>query len=913
MNRHHDHVLLGRDAERARLDETLSAVRAGESRVLVLRGGPGIGKTALLGYARDAATGMRVLRAVGIESEMELAFAALHQLCMPLLDRLTGLAPARREALETVFRLRAGAAPDQFLVGLAVLDLLSDASEDGPLLCLVDDVHWLDRASAQILGFVARRLLAESVGLILSTRVPGPELRGLPELEVTGLRDAAAYDLLDASSPARLDRHIRDRIVAETHGNPLALLELARGRTPTQLAGGLGLLDADALPSRIEESFLHQIEELSPQARLLMLVAAAEPVGDPDLIRTAADRLGLTPALATAAHDAGGLLTFGERVTFRHPLVRSAVYRAADRADRRAAHLALAEVTDPQDASDRRAWHLAAATAGPDEAVATALERSAGRAQARGGIAAAAAFLQRSVALTADAPKRVDRLLAAAEASLQAGEFDDVRRLLGALSSPLDTYRRGRAGVLEGQLTFAAGAGAAAVPVLLEAAAQFAATHPQLARETLLTAWGMATVSADRDSLVAVARAVRGVPATGARGAVDLVLDGVALLVTEGRAAAAATLREAVDLIGDMPVTEVVRWGWQSTVVYGGIWDLEGLRAACTQQVQLVREAGALQALPYNLTGLGYALTWAGEFDQAAAAIAESQLVAAATGNPVPPFTNLHLLSLQGRERETTELITAALDVAAATGFGSGLTTAHWAGALLYNGMARYPEAMRSALAAEQRWEPIGATWVLPELVEAASRAGEIAVARDALDRLVETTQPFDADYPAGLEARNRALLAGDSTAEELYREAIERLSRTRIRPDLARAHLLYGEWLRRRRQRVEAREQLRTAYEMFVSIGMDAFAERARRELLATGETVRKRTVEAAPGEELTAQEKQIATLVRDGLSNPEVGSRLFLSPRTVEWHLRKIFAKLGIDSRRQLRDVLPGDGGIR
>jgi DNA-binding CsgD family transcriptional regulator/tetratricopeptide (TPR) repeat protein len=896
--------MIDRQTERAALERMVAAVRGGESRVLVVRGAPGVGKTALIGHAEQAATGLRVLRAGATESEMELAFAALHQLCLPLLGRLVVLPPPRREALETVFRMREGNPPDPFLVGLAVLNLLADASERQPLLCVIDDAQWLDRASAQVLGFVARRLLAESIGVLLGTRESGPELRGLPELEITGLRDADAHKLLDSLTHARIDRRIRDRMVAETDGNPLALIELPRGLTPTQMAGGLGLLHAGMLPGRIEESFVNRVRELPEAARLLMLVAAAEPVGDPDVLVRAAGRLGIDLA-ATA--DTDGLMTISERVTFRHPLVRSAVYRAAGAAQRRAVHQALAEVTDPQEASDRRAWHLASAAAGPDEAVAAELERSAGRAQARGGVAAAAAFLQRAVALTDDPAQRVERVLAAAEASLAAGEIDDVRRMLGALRGPLGAHQRGRSAVLEGQVAFQSGEGVtSAIPLLLEAAGRFAGTHPQLARETLLNAWGMATVISERDCFVTVARAVRNLSASDAQDPLDPVLDGLALLVTEGRGAAAGTLRRAAELIGDMPVTAVLRWGWQSTVVYASIWDLDGLLAVCAKQVHLVREAGALQVLPNNLAGLAYAHTWAGEFEQAAAVIAEGQLVAAATGNPIPPYNSLHLLSLQGREQETTELITAALETAAATGFGAALTTAHWAGALLYNGLGRYPEALRSALAAEQTWEPVGTTWVLPELIEAASRAGEQGTARAALERLVAATEPFDADFPAGLEARSRALLAGDQEAEALYRVAIERLSRTRMRPDLARTHLLYGEWLRRRRQRVEAREQLRTAYEMFVAIGMAGFAERARRELLATGETVRKRAVEAAPSEELTAQERQIATLVRDGLSNPEVGTRLFLSPRTVEWHLRKVFAKLSIDSRRQLRDVL-------
>jgi DNA-binding CsgD family transcriptional regulator len=898
--------LLGRAPECARLDEVIVALRAGESRVLVLRGPPGVGKSALLEYAEASATGVRVLCVVGVESEMELEFAALHQLCFPLLERRKTLPAPQRGALETVFGMREGPTPDHFLVGLAVLGLLSDASVEGPLLCVVDDAHWVDRASVQVLAFVARRLLAESVAVLFGTRRRARELRGLPELEVAGLPDAEAHTLLNSVTHARLDQPISARIVAETRGNPLALIELPRGLSVTQMAGGLGLLDADTLPGRIERSFLERVRELPSQTRLLLLVAAAEPVGDPALVWRAAERLGV-PASTALAGGTDGLLTIDERVTFRHPLVRSAVYRAAEPRDRRAVHRALAAVIDRRDAPDRRAWHLASASAGPDESVAAELERSAGRAQARGGVAAAAAFLQRSAVLTTDPARRTDRTLAAAEASLQAGELGDVRRMLGVLdAAPLDGGQNGRTGVLRGHVAFASGGGTDAITMLLDAARQLEPSNPRLARETYLTAWGMAVNVADHDALSAVSRAVRDLPPPVDPAPMDLLLDGFALLVTEGRAAAAATLRRAAEVLIDIPVVDVLRWGWVASGASSAIWDDEGMRAIYARQVRVVREAGALRELPYHLGTLGHALSWAGDFEGAAAVIAEADVVAAATGNPMPPYTALRLLSLQGRETETTELIAATIRGAAVTGFGMAITSAHWAAAVLYNGLARYPEAMRAAQATPRIAEPWLSIWLLPEFVEAATRAGELTPALGALERLVAATEPFSTDFALGIEARTRALVAADPDADDLYREAIERLSRTRLRPELARAHLLYGEWLRRRRQRVEARAHLTTANDMFVSIGMAAFAERAHRELLATGATVHKRAAAASPGGELTPQERQIALLVRDRFSNPEVGSRLFLSPRTVEWHLRKIFTKLSITSRRQLRDVL-------
>jgi DNA-binding CsgD family transcriptional regulator len=902
-------VLLGRGAECARLDDIISALRTGESRVLVVQGAPGVGKSALLHYAERAASGVRVLRTVGVDSEMELAFAALHQLCSPLLDRLDALPVPQREALETVFGLRAGTPPDQFLVGLAVLTLLSSASEDGPLLCVIDDAQWLDRVSAQVLGFVARRVLVESIGLVFAVRQPAAELRGLPVLEVAGLADADAHALLSSVTNARLDQHIRDRIVAETRGNPLALVELPRGLTATQMAGGLGLLNADTLPGRIERSFLDRIRALPEPTRRVLLLAAAEPVGDLLLLRRASERLGVT-LTAALADGTDGMLAVEDRVTFRHPLVRSAVYWSAEPADRRAVHLALADVTDPEAAPDRRAWHLASATLDPEESVALALEQSARHARTRGGMAAAAAFLQRSAALTADPSARADRMLAAAEASLQAGELDDVRRLLSAVSTgPLDGLQSGRTGVLAGQVAFVSGEGAAAIRMLLDAGRRFAASDQRLARETYLTAWGMAMSVADKDALLAVSHAVQQLPPVADPGPLDLLLDGYTLLVTEGRAAAATTLQRAAEALAGITAEEVLRWGWVATGASSAVWDERGMHAHFVRQVRTVRDAAALGEVPYHLTTLGYSLSWSGDFEGAAAAIAEGTAAAAATGRPMPPYAPLRLLSLQGREAETVELIEATERGADSAGLGMGHLAAAWAGAVLYNGLARYPEALRLGQGAAHLAEPWLSTWLLPELVEAATRTDDRRTASVALDQLVEATGPFSTDFAAGIEARSRALVSDGAEAERLYRVAVERLGRTALRPEAARAHLLYGEWLRRERRSVDARVELRTAYDMFVAIGMAAFAERARRELLAAGETVRRRTVPPAagssPGEELTAQERQIALLVRDGLSNPEIGTRLFLSPRTVEWHLRKVFAKLGITSRRELREA--------
>jgi DNA-binding CsgD family transcriptional regulator len=877
--------------------------------VLVLHGVPGVGKTALLEYLESSATGTRVLRAVGVEAEMELAFATVHQLCAPLLGRLAELPAPQRDALATVFGQRAGAPPERFLVGLAVLSLLSAASGERPVLCVVDDAHWMDRASAQVLGFVARRLPAESVALVFAAGERVHDLLGLPELAVGGLGKDDAHALLSSATHASLDRHVRDRIVAEAGGNPLALLELPRGLTVTEIAGGFGLLHTGALPGRIEQGYLTRIAELPEPSRLLLLVAAAEPVGDPTLVWAAADRLGVTPATALNG-DTEGLLSFDVRVVFRHPLVRSAVYRAAQDEDRRAVHLALAAETDPRLDPDRRAWHLAAGTGGPDEAVAAALERSAGRAQARGGLAAVAAFLQRSVGLTADAARRAERAVAAADASLRAGDLAAARRFVDlAERDAQDDGLRARAQLVRGYLAFAAGFNREAPTMLLVAAQRLESFDPQLARETYLLAWAAAVfAAADGTSQLAISQAIRALPPPeGSPRTMDLVLAGCALLVTDGRDAASPVLRRAMVALGDELAHDLPRWGWAACGVSPALWDDELMCETSARAVDVVRRVGALTELPIYLGSWGIATSLTGELATAAAIVAEAEAVATVTGMPIAPHTKLLLTAMRGREAEATALIAATVEWAGADGQLMGVTCAHWAAALLNNGLGQFEEAIQSARASTRISELFVSVWVLPELVEAAVRVGDDQIARSALERLTAAAQSCDTDWAQGILARCQAQLSDEDAAEPRYREAVERLSRTRLRPDLARAHLLYGEWLRRRARRVEARDQLRTAFEMFVAIGMDAFAERARRELVACGETVRRREPEASLSDALTAQERQIALLVRDGLSNSEVGARLFLSPRTVEWHLSKIFAKLGVSSRRQLRDALP------
>jgi DNA-binding CsgD family transcriptional regulator len=909
-------MLLGRLPERAALSQLLDGARAGRSGVLVMHGEPGVGKTALLDWAVESAAGLRVARVAGVESEMELAFAALQQLCAPMLDKLENLPDPQRAALGVAFGLNTGAAPDRFLVGLAVLSLLSGVAEQQPLLCVIDDAQWLDRASAQALAFVARRLLADPIALVFATREPGEEFRGLPELTVGGLGDGDARELLGSVVGGPLDERVRDRIVAETRGNPLALLELPRGLPGLPgLPGVPGVDGLPGLPGRIEDSFRRRVEILPPATQRLMLVAAAEPAGDSALVWRAAERLGIGAEAIAAAADAG-LLTIGERVMFRHPLVRSAVYRAASPPDRRAAHQALAGATDPQADPDRRAWHRAQATPGPDEDVASELERSADRAQARGGLAAAAAFLERAATLTIDPARRAERALAAAQATYQAGAFDATLALLGtAEAGPPDELQRARADLLRGQIAFSSSRGSDAPPLLLKAARQFEPLDPRLARETYLDALAAATFAgrlALGGGMREVAEAARMAPPPPPACGPDLLLDGLALLVTEGYPAGAPVLRRAVSAFRGTDVSreEGLRWLWLACRAALMVWDYDSWDVLSGRQVTLARDAGALSALPIAFnTRAGLALL-AGEFTEAASMAAQAESVIEATGSSIAPYGDLALAAFRGQEAHAAHLIQAATGDAERRGEGRALSYIGWAAAVLYNSLGRYQEALAAAQRASEDSPAVEfAGWALVELVEAAVRSGVPERAAGAVRRLSGIARACETDWALGAEARSRALVSGGQDAEHLYREAIDRFGRTRLRVDLARAHLVYGEWLRRQRRQRDARDQLGRAYEIFDSIGAAAFADRARIELRAAGGQAREQAVETP--DTLTAQEALIARLAGDGASNPQIAAQLFISPATVAYHLRKVFTKLGISSRSQLAPALPAGHG--
>ena len=907
-------ALRGREHERQVLDTALDGVRDGQSAVLVIRGGAGVGKTALLRYCARQASGCRVVRIGGAESESELAFAALHQLCMPLLDDLASLPEPQQRALRAALGLVAGE-PDRFVVGLAVLTLLAAAAAERPLVCLVDDAQWLDLPSAQVLGFLGRRLQAEPVLLAFAVREPAEPrlLQGLPTLTLEGLAEEDARALLMSAIPGHLDAQVRDRIVAETRGNPLALLELPARMSEAELAGGLAVAPTDAMSQHVQDHYLAKVRRLSGPTRRLLLLAAADPTGDATLLWRAAQALGLGGQAAALDH-ADPLLEIGPVVRFSHPLVRSAAYWAGSAQDRCEAHRALASATDPEVDPGRRLWHLAAAATEPDEDLAAELERVAAQDQARGGLPAAAAFLERSLALTAEPANRADRALAAARAHLHAGAFDPALALLAqAEAAAVDDLQRAQVDMLRARISHASSSARDAPVSLAETARRLERLDVRVARETYLDAWGAAlfagVLAHSGGDLLDISRRARAVlrPMGTARPC-DLLLDALTAMIVEGRPAAAPGLRAAKDAFSDDQVSpeDRLRWGQLATTAAIAVGDLDAWVDLSRRQVDLARAAGALVPLALALDGRAVAATWCGDFEAATSLAAEQRAVRDVTGMRGTSYAALFLIAYQGRATEAAPQLAAAGTRATARGEGLAAQMATWATAVLHNGLGQYADALAAAEQADV--EPHGqilTAWVLPELIEAAARGGDLPRARRALLRLSEVTAVANTDWAAGVEARSRGLLSVGADAERGFATALARLGRTQARPDLARAHLLFGEWLRRQGRRLEAREQLRAAYEVFAAIGADAFAERARRELLATGQKVRRRDVDTH--NELTPQEEHIARLARDGHTNPEIGAELFISARTVEWHLRKVFTKLGITSRKDLPDALP------
>jgi DNA-binding CsgD family transcriptional regulator len=927
--------LFGRVGELEVLRRLLADVRGGKSAVLVVRGEPGIGKTALLGHLAAEASGLQVARAVGVESEMELPHAGLHQLCAPMLARLDRLPGPQRDALETAFGISAGPPPNRFLVALAALNLMAAVSEQQPLLCIVDDEQWLDQASAEVLGFVGRRLLAEPIGLVFAARTPAPGIRtaapgirspapgpdplaGLPELRLGGLDHESARALLATVASAPLDEKVQERIIEETGGSPLALLELYQGVSPAGLAGGFALPDTLDVPRRIENQYAERLRELPEEVQRLMLLAAADPVGDPALIFRAAQVLGLDVTDMNVA-VAAGLLGSGANVRFRHPLVRSAAYRAADVKDRRAAHEALAAVTDPQADPDRRAWHRAHAAAGPDEAVAAELISSADRALRRGGVAAAAAFWERAVALTPGTRQRASRALAAAEAKYAAGDFEAAQALLTTAEvGSLDELAAAQAQRMRAQIAFALRRGRDAPPLLLRAAQRLQTLDVELARETYLEAL-VAAIYAGRlaagEGAVQVARAAISAPTSAGTSAQDgtagtdrlphseLLLRGLAIRLIDGYVAAAPTLKEALRRYRAEP--QELDWLSVSyNMVAMDLWDDEAWSELAANQVRLARENGTLSWLPFALDYLAEIDIQAGELSHAAGLLTEREHIDPGVREATLPYIPLLLAAWHGDTATAAELAELMARGATDRGEGAALTYMDYATAVLHNGLGNYATAAAAAERAHEAGEIVISPWALYELAEAAARNDQPESAAAATDQLATIAEASGSNWARGAAARSLALLSEGGAADERYNEAIELLGRTRMAAHLARARLSYGEWLRRENRRVDARDQLRPAFEAFAAMGARGFAGRARRELRAAGERARERSDDTRTA--LTPQEEAVARLAREGRTNQEIGAQLFIGARTVEWHLRKVFSKLDIRSRKELDQAL-------
>ncbi|MET9272154.1 AAA family ATPase [Kribbella sp. NPDC003557] len=909
-------MLHDRRDESRLLSGLLDAVRAGRSRSLVVCGEAGVGKTALLDHFVGRATDCRVASVAGVEAEQELAFAGLHQICRPLLERFDVLPEPQRNALSIAFGLRSGPAPDPFLIGLGTLSLLAEAATKQPLVCIVDDAQWFDTASLRALTFAARRMVAERIAMVFAARdcAGARDFDGIPELALDGLGGDDARELLRSVLPGPVDRQVLDQIVAESRGIPLALIEAPRTLGLAQLAGGFGAPGSQLVPRSVEETYVRALGELPADSRRLLVIAAAEPLGDPLLTWRAAETLGIGLSAAEPA-EASGLVRLGTRFRFRHSLVRSAVYRSAAPDELRQAHAALASVTDPNIDPDRRAWHRAQSVNGSDEDIATELEESAARAQSRGGLIAAAAFLSRAAELSGGASRRTRRAIAAARAYHQAGHAEDALRLLPvAEAGRPDERTRAEVDLLRAQIAFTANRGADAPPLLLRAARELEAIDPPTARETYLDALFAAMFADDNsssNSLHEVAEAARNAVRPSSPSASDLLLDGLAVRFTEGYVAAVPRLTDALAAFQELELTsESMRWFWLAHIVAGNLWSEQTLDNQ--RHLDKARELGAMATLPLALSVRMGAHVMTGELREAAALQTELDAVNEVTGLPMAPYGALLLAAWQGQEQRARRLIAQAELETKRRGESFGLILTGMAAAVLNNGLGRYDEAFTEAANAAQRPPVMGVEpWaVLAELTEAAVRLGRRTEAAIACERLAETTTATRTAWGLGVEARCRALLAADDEAEAHYRTAIEHLSQTRIHGELARSHLLYGEWLRRAARVTEARAELRTAYEQFDRMGMQAFAERSAGELRAAGDSVPTNPGPEAP-DLLTAQEAQIARLVADGLSNAEIAARLFLSPRTVEWHLGKVFAKLQLTSRRQLRhQQLPGAG---
>jgi len=907
--------MVGRSGDCRALDDLVEAVRGGLSRSLVIVGEPGIGKTRLLEYTAEAADGVRVVSIAGVESELRLGFAALHRMLVPFADRIGVLPVPQRDALGSAFGLAAGPPADRFLVGLGVLTLLAGVAAEQPLIWLVDDAQWLDRESLEVLGFVGRRLHADRIGLLFGTREASPELTaldGLPTRYLSGLEPAAARALLATTVSGSLNARVAARIVTETGGNPLALLELARQLTPDQLAGRSPLPQRMPVGRRLQGHFLRQVKMLPPATGSVLLLASAVSRDDPAVLWRAAALLDLGPGAADPA-VAQNIISVHPRVAFRHPLIRSAVYEGARSGDRVRVHDALARIARQDGDLDQAAWHRAAATVVADEDVAADLERSAARAGQRGGYAARAAFLARAAELTPDTAKRAVRLFAAAQAHLAAGDAALAEASLDHAAPWLPAGLHGAAQRLRASVAVFFSRHKDAPVLLLDTVAAVDPPDVPLIRELLFEAMQAALVARQHTTgttPVDVAHAALQAPRDPAQvvTATGLLLDGFATRIAVGYPPAVPVLRAAVAALftgeqpapADLPATIL---GWFAA---DDLWDDGGRRAMLKRAEDLQRRHGALGALRITLAGLTTGEVWAGRPDQAEASYLEAAEISSSIGVPTPATTGvlLELRAWQGREQESRALAEMTAQWGQQRGAAILEVFALMGLTVLELGLGRYAEALIWGLRIYDDDPPGFGNRVLPEIVEAGARGGDHSAAHTALSRLADRATASGTPWALGMLARSRALLAHDADAETSYRAAIGHLTGTAVRTELARAHLLYGEWLRRQRRRNDARAQLRTACDMFDAMGAAAFARRTRAELLAAGD--RPRQPAQRPGPDLTPQEMQVSDLAAAGASNAQIATHLFVTTSTVEYHLTKVFRKLGITSRRQLAAAL-------
>ncbi|MFD6188912.1 AAA family ATPase [Streptomyces sp. NPDC060275] len=905
-------LLRGRQSELAELDELVGRARVGRSGALVVLGEAGVGKTALLDHITARASAhVRTERIVASQSEMELAYAGLQQLCGHMLDSVTRLPAPQQEAIEVAFGLRRATVPSPFLVGLALLGLLTEAAEGRALLCVVDDAQWLDQASARALAFAARRLDAEGIALVFVMRQLDEVFAGLAQMAVEGLSHEDAREVLRLSAPGGLDRRVRDHLIAEARGNPLALRELPRTLNPAQTTGGFSLTGSLPLESRIEQSLVAQLAPLPDPARLLLLLAAAEPTGDPQLLWRASAVLGLGPRAFDAAKDTEAFVV-GTRVSFRHPLVRSAVYRAASPRDRRRVHAALADVTSADHDPDRRAWHRASATLHPDEEVAADLERSSLRARKRGGAAAAGAFLERAAELTPSPFHRGERLIAAAEAKHDAGASASALSLLEAARSlPLTALQEALVERLHARAGYALRRDHSGAQRLLAAAQGLEGLDPVLARDTYIEALAAATYGGrlgDAEQAAAVANAIlAATPAADETDrARDLILRGQALLVAKGQEAAIGTLRRAQRAFLEQAPDFLERhWMWFASRAAQDLWDPAGLRALAARQVEFARAEGVVTVLPIALSLLTLVQMTDGDLEGAESSCDEIDAVKEVTGNPLPPNGRLLLAAYRGRADEAEPLAERIRADGYARGEGHAVSAANFCEAVLYNGLGRFAEAVACGRRELPYTHELNlAMRTLIELVEAAVHTGERALAEQAFKQLESVTRPVGTAYASALLAMSEAQLRGGDEAEGLFQDAIRCFEHERIPIWAGRCHLLYGEALNRRGKYADARAQLRTAHELLTARGLNGFARRAADELRVSGETLQVQTRGSAA--ELTEQELNVAHLAREGLTNREIGARLYISVHTVDYHLRKVFMKLGIKRRTELKPAL-------